>query len=122
MVGVANTPAAHCVRRVVNRDDEGEGYPSSLLPLDKIQQERRAYWAGRYGLVLDPSLAQFFLRLMVTLTMKLATLLIRATITAIWARTAVLWRPRTFGFVRMEEFSFAEAFVLSAANRRLFSP
>ena len=62
-----------------------------------------------------------FLNAKVTLMMKQAILLSKTTMTAIWERIPAFFIPRILGLVRMGKSSFAEALVLSAADRRVLS-
>ena len=62
-----------------------------------------------------------FLNDKVTLMMKQATLLSKTTMTAIWERIPEFFMPRILGLVRMGRSSFAEALVLSAADRSALS-
>ena len=54
----------------------------------------------------------FFLRARVTLIINLAILLSRTTVTAIWARTAALFKPRILGLVRIPQSSLVVELVL----------
>ena len=63
----------------------------------------------------------FSLSAKVTFTMKQAILLSKTTMTAIWERIPAFFIPRILGLVRMGKSSFAEALVLSAADRSALS-
>jgi len=72
-------------------------------------------WTFRPGIKIgwggDLLFSAFSLKVKVTLTMKLAILLSKTTIIAIWERIPAFFRPRTFGLERMQKSFFAEALV-----------
>ena len=66
-------------------------------------------------------LMSIFLRVIVTLTIKVAVLLRRTTMAAIWTRTPERLSPRVFGFARIEKPSVLVELVLSEADLRFLS-